>query len=294
MNTRCNVASGFSRTCARFHVASGFSRTCALVAGLLAWSTPALAQLAPPNDLGVALGHLHVTVKDVEAQKRFWTEMLGGTLVTNGPLTLIQFPGIFVMLRQADAAEPPAGSVVDHFGFVYKDIAAMRARWKAAGVQYDVGDVNPNQGYVYAPDSGIRVEVFGDPSLPGAVSMDHVHLYPPEADIPAMQAWYAKVFGGFPGSRQRVARPGVIQTDYFHRFNFSFSAGAGKLAGTRGRAIDHLGFEVKNIAEFEKHLAANGLKFDAAVRQVPNTHTKIAFLTDPWGTYIEVTEGLAP
>jgi catechol-2,3-dioxygenase len=266
----------------------------AVMVAMLAWATPALAQLAPANDLGVALGHMHVTVKDVEAQKRFWTEMLGGTLVTNGPLTLIQFPGVFVMLRQADAAEPAAGSVFDHFGFVYKDIAAARARWKAAGVKYDVGDVNPNQGYVYAPGDAIRVEVFGDPSLPGPVSMDHVHLYPAEADIPAMQAWYAKVFGGFAGARQRVARPGVIQTDYFHRFNLSFSAGMGKLAPSRGRAIDHLGFDVKNIEEFQKHLAAQGLKFDAPPRQIPNIKTKVAFLTDPWGTYIEVTEALAP
>ena len=159
---------------------------------VLAWSPPAPAQLAPPNDMGVALGHIHVAVKDVEAQKRFWTDALGGTLVTNGPLTLVQFPGVFIMLRQADAAEPAAGSVFDHFGFVYKDIAAARARWKAAGVKFDVGEVNPNQGYVYAPDSGIRVEVFGDPSLPGSVGMDHVHLYPTEADIPAMQAWYAR------------------------------------------------------------------------------------------------------
>ena len=261
---------------------------------VLAWSTPAPAQLAPPNDMGVALGHIHVAVKDVEAQKRFWTDALGGTLVTNGPLTLVQFPGVFIMLRQADAAEPAAGSVFDHFGFVYKDIAAARARWKAAGVKFDVGEVNPNQGYVYAPDSGIRVEVFGDPSLPGSVGMDHVHLYPTEADIPAMQAWYARVFGGLPGKRQRVARPGLIDCDYFHRFNLSFSAGAGKLAPTRGRAIDHLGFDVKNIEEFEKRLAADGLKFDAPPRQVPNTRTRGAFLTDPWGTYIEVTEGLAP
>ena len=69
-----------------------------VIVAMLAWATPALAQLGPANDMGVALGHIHMTVKDVEAQKRFWTEMLGGTLVTNGPLTLIQFPGIFVML----------------------------------------------------------------------------------------------------------------------------------------------------------------------------------------------------
>src|SRR5262250_3567306 len=64
------------------------------------WSTPALAQLAPANDMGVALGHMHLAVKDVEANKQFFTTMLGGRLVTNGSLTLIEFPGIFVMLRQ--------------------------------------------------------------------------------------------------------------------------------------------------------------------------------------------------
>jgi catechol-2,3-dioxygenase len=41
----------------------------------LASSTPALAQVAPPNDMGVALGHIHVAVKDVEAQRQFWTTL---------------------------------------------------------------------------------------------------------------------------------------------------------------------------------------------------------------------------
>jgi catechol-2,3-dioxygenase len=262
----------------------------------LALSSPpvALAQLAPPNDLGVALGHIHLVVRNVEAQKDFWTTMLGGTAVTNGPLTLIQFPGIYIMFRQAEAAGSSAGSIVNHFGFVYKDLAAARARWKEAGVKYDVGQTNPNQGYVYAPDSAIRVEVFGDPSLPGPVSMDHIHLYPPESDIPAMQAWYAKVFGGLPGKRQRVALPGLTDCDYFHRFNLSFSAGEGKLAPTKGRELDHLGFDVRNLDDFEKRLASQGLKFEGPPRQVPNTQTRVAFLTDPWGTYIEVTERLAP
>ena len=85
----------------------------AVMVAMLAWATPALAQLAPANDLGVALGHIHVVVKDVEVQKRFWTEMLGGTLVTNGPLTLIQFPGIFVMLgRQTPRNRPPDRSSI--------------------------------------------------------------------------------------------------------------------------------------------------------------------------------------
>ena len=43
-----------------------------------------------------------------------------------------------------------------------------------------------------------------------------------------------------------------------------------------------------------KKLEAQGIKMDSAPRVVANTKTKIAFLTDPWGTYIELTEGLAP
>lgn len=269
-------------------------RSLVLAGCLFLSSSLSHAQLAPPNDLGVALGHIHLTVKNVDAQKEFWTTGLGGAAVSNGPLSLIQFPGVFIMLRQADASGPPAGSIVNHFGLVYKDLAGARARWKAAGIKYDVGDTNPNQGYVYPPDGGIRVEVFGDPSLPGPVSMDHIHLYPPQADIPAMQAWYAKVFGGIPGKRQRVALPGLTDCDYFHRFNLSFSAGEGKLAPTRGREIDHIGFDVKSLDDFEKRLGEQGLKFDAPPRQVPNAPTRVAFLTDPWGTYIEVTEHLAP
>src|SRR4029450_9304620 len=95
---------------------------------VLSSSTPVGAQLAPPNDLGVARGHIHLGVRNVEAQKEFWTTILGGTAIPNGPLTLIQFPGIFIMLRQAQATSRSAGSIVDHFGFVYKGLAGGGAR----------------------------------------------------------------------------------------------------------------------------------------------------------------------
>jgi catechol 2,3-dioxygenase-like lactoylglutathione lyase family enzyme len=265
---------------------------------VFAWSvlssTCAFAQLGEPaNDLGVRLGHIHLLVKDVESHTRFWTEMLGGTVVKNGPLTLIQFPGVYIMLRQGDASAPPAGSIVDHFGFVLKDITAARAKWKAANVKYTVGDLNPNQGYVEAPD-GIRVEVFGDPSLPGPVGMDHIHMQLPAADIPAIKAWYDKNLGGLSGKRKTVARSGVTDCVYFHRFNVSFSPSPMKREPTKGRSLDHLGFEVKNLSEFVKKLEASGIKLDSPLRQVPNSKVNIAFFTDPWGTYIELTENLAP
>ena len=256
-------------------------------------STVASAQLGEPaNDLGVRLGHVHLTVKNVEAQRRFWTDMMGGTLVKNGALTMIQFPGVFILLQEGASTAPPAGSIVDHFGFVLKDINAARAKWKAANVAYTVGEINPNQGYVEAPD-GIRVEVFGDPSLPGPVGMDHIHMLLPAADIPAIQAWYEKVLGGLPGKRKTVARSGVTDCVYFHRFNVSFSPNNMKKEPTKGRSLDHIGFEVKNLDEFAKKLEANGIKLDSPPKQIPNSKVKVAFLTDPWGTYIELTENLA-
>ncbi len=72
--------------------------------------------------------------------------------------------------------------------------------------------------------------------------------------------------------------------------NFSPSPHPG--VGTQGRAIDHIGFEVKNLEEFCKKLEADGIKFNVPYRKVPALGIAIAFFTDPWGTYIELTEGL--
>src|SRR5262245_60392945 len=71
------------------------------------------AQLAAPGASGVVMGHLHLTTKDLEASRRFWSA-LGGVPVQNGPLQLIQIPGTFVMLRQAAQAPPASeGSTVE-------------------------------------------------------------------------------------------------------------------------------------------------------------------------------------
>jgi catechol 2,3-dioxygenase-like lactoylglutathione lyase family enzyme len=183
-----------------------------------------------------------------------------------------------------------AGSIVDHFGFVFKDLPAMLARWKAADVEIDQGR-NPNQNYVHAPD-GLRIEFFGDPALPVSVRMDHIHFF--TTDIPRMQAWYAKVFGSVPGQRPRVSTPGWVDCDCMPgNTNLSLARKDTKMAATKERSLDHIGFEVKDLDAFAKRIEAMGIRFDVAPRQVPDSKTRVAFLTDPWGTYVEVTENLA-
>jgi catechol 2,3-dioxygenase-like lactoylglutathione lyase family enzyme len=268
-------------------------KTVIILALAILGAVPLRAQLAEPNQIGVTMGHIHLTVKDVDAQKQFWTSVMGGTLVNNGPLELIQFPGVFILVRKGDPSAPPAGSIVNHFGFVVKDMPGALARWKAASVPIQPTE-NPNEVYVVAPE-GIRVEVYGEPALPTAVSMNHIHFYP--IDIPAIKTWYVKAFGANPGRRPCVgclSRPAMIAADDLPGVNLSFSQGDKPPAPTKGRALDHIGFEVNDLEAFVHSLEAQGIHTEAPVRQVPNTRIKVAFLTDPWGTYIELTEGLAP
>lgn len=263
------------------------------VAIALLCARPALAQLVEPNQVGVRMGHLHLAVKDVDAQKGFWISVMGGTLVKNGTLELIQFPGVFIMLRQAESPAPPAGSIVDHFGFVVKDMPAALARWKAAGIKTEPTE-NPNEVYVLAPD-GIRLEVYGEPALPTPVSMNHIHFYP--VDIPAIKRWYVTVFGANPGRRPCVAclsNPRMIEADDLPGVNLSFSPSNNPRLPTKGRSLDHIGFDVENLEAFVSSLEAKGISIEAPIRSVPGTKLKVAFLTDPWGTYIELTEGLTP
>ena len=110
-----------------------------------------------------AFGHIHLFIKDIEVHKKFWTEVMGGTFVTNGSVQMIQFPGAYVILTQREYSGPPDGSVLNHFGLVYKDLPATLARWKALGADARQGG-NPNQGYVWGPD-GINIELYGDTAI---------------------------------------------------------------------------------------------------------------------------------
>ena len=78
-------------------------------------TAPMMAQLSPPNAADVTVGHVHLLVKDVEAQTRFWTDMIGGKVVLNGNLAEIQFPGVYLLLTQGDPAGPSEDTVVKPF-----------------------------------------------------------------------------------------------------------------------------------------------------------------------------------
>jgi catechol 2,3-dioxygenase-like lactoylglutathione lyase family enzyme len=256
-----------------------------------AFAMPAAGQLAAPNAAGVSLGHIHLYVGDVAAHQKFWA-MLGGVPVANQKLEMIQFPGVFILLRRAEIKGGAVGSIVNHIGFVWKDLPAdAMAKWRAAGYNVEQSG-GPNHGYVLGPD-GIRVEFSEDPSLQVPVKINHVHFYP--QDIPAMKAWYAKVLGGVSGTCARGGAPDGIDCVEVPGVSLAMSQAETKLDPTAGRSLDHIGFEVKNLPEFLKRMEAEGVTITQGL--TPSnfvSNMRVAFIADPWGTKMEITEGIAP
>jgi catechol 2,3-dioxygenase-like lactoylglutathione lyase family enzyme len=56
--------------------------------------------------------------------------------------------------------------------------------------------------------------------------------------------------------------------------------------------LDHVGFEVKDLEAFCRQLEADGVKLDKPYSKTRHASFASAELTDPWGTSIQLTEGL--
>jgi catechol 2,3-dioxygenase-like lactoylglutathione lyase family enzyme len=245
-------------------------------------SVPVRAQLPPPNPARVTAGHLHLMVRDPAAHKKIWVDLLGAQVVKSGSLELLKLPGIFVILGKGEPAEGSEGSVLDHFAFRTKDLAAMSAKLKAAGIPLTRDDAA--EIVAILPDK-VKVEFYPAPTQSVPLEHFHVHFYASDPD--ALRAWYVKHFGAATptsASPNAAGVPGMV---------FSFRKTDQASAPTKGRSLDHIGFEVKDLEAFCKKLAADGVAFETPYRDVPGIGLKLAFLVDPAGTRIELTEGLA-
>jgi len=254
-----------------------------VVVFLLTVPAVARAQLVTPGPSGVVMGHLHLATKDVDASKRFWAA-LGGVDVQNGQLQLIQLPGTFVMLRQSQQTTGGTeGSTVERVVFRVRSTELpelVRKLEQATGSKV---------GALLTSPEGVTIELRGgEPSQEAAIQMERLYF---KTSAPTeTRDWYVKTFGARPDRLAGATPPTYIAQ--LPGLLMYFTQAEVAPAGTKGRGLDHIGFEVKNLEEFCKKLEAAGQKFDRPYSRLPNSTTAIAFLTDPWGTYIELTEGL--
>ena len=261
----------------------GIALTLLLVAGQRLWG-----QLAPPNEAGVTMGHIHLFVSNMEIQQRFWAE-LGAKQVTSGDIPLLQLPGVYIMLKQQDPSGGTVGSVLDHIGLRVKSLSEWTPKWKAAGLKIEEGD--PSNGiYIDGPD-GVRVQVNEDASLAVPIALDHVHLFFPNAS--AAQSWYVKYFGARPGTRTSGSGKTHFLTATVPGAEITITEKKDAFVPTSGRSVDHIGFEVKNLSEFIAKLDADGIHTEKGIiKSARNPKVRAAYITDPWGLHIEITEGL--
>ena len=59
----------------------------------------------------------------------------------------------------------------------------------------------------------------------------------------------------------------------------------------KGRVVDNIGLQVDDLESFCKQLEAESVKFEILFRKIESIGLSVAFLTDSWGTYIELTQG---
>lgn len=260
-------------------------------------------QLIPPPDAPVAYTHHHFYVSDLDVQKKFWVDALGGTYagkLMKLPVDIIRFRNIQILLSPQAPTGGSKGSTVNHVGFAVPNLRATISKLKGLGyrivtreelpanmeVKDDLSfrpDQNTSIAFVMLPDD-IKIEFVEDKTMQGDLLGHHTHFNTP--DVEGMRAWYVKAFGATPGKR------GSFDVANVPGQNLTFSPSTEPVVATRGRAFDHLGFEIKNLEQFCKDLEAKGIKLDRGYAKAPGYSLGVAFLTDPWGTKIELTEGL--
>lgn len=247
-------------------------------------TVPVFAQLPAPNASGVSTGHIHFTVPDRAQYVRIWTA-LGGKPVSSGSLELIAFPGTYILLTEG---KPEAASIqtsANHVGFSVKEFTTYRALLQEAGASFFFEDAKNGQILADLPD-GIRIEILTDPQQAEPIVFHHMHVA--AKDPAALQDWYVRVFGAEVSERRGL--PSAVVPG--GRVDILPANGAAPRA-SKGAALDHIGFEVADMDAFAAHLGSLGITFDSTPRRIDAIGLTIAFLTDPAGTYIEITEGLA-
>lgn len=233
---------------------------------------PALAQ---PGPRGVTMTHIHVNSADPESAIKLWTGVLGTSTYSQGDQNGVSMLGAVILFSKSAVSGPSDGSAILHIGLRAPDVQPFAARvaktpYKSKTQSAPTGDTLLIEG----PD-GVQIEVAENSDMYTSLEFGHVHLQGPK---PAeMQAWYAKNLGARPSGEDLSSRLGGATVVFSE---------AAQVAPTKGRAVDHIAVETRDLATLTKTLAAAGVKLEpVAGAKVPT-----AFLTDPWGTLIEVTE----
>jgi catechol 2,3-dioxygenase-like lactoylglutathione lyase family enzyme len=247
------------------------------IAVCLIAAVPALSQR------NVVVGHIHLNSADPAASMAFWKDVIGTSAFTNQSLNGVSMIGVLILFTKTAPMGPSAGSAIDHIGITVPDLQPFEERLAKTSYKSSKPTEGGDRLLIEGPD-GVRVELIEDNSMFADKQFSHIHFH--TAQPKDMQAWYAKNFGARPAPGDNA------DSSLLAGATLTFTQ-AESAVPTVGRAIDHIGFEVKGLEAFCKALTDGGVKLDSPYHSQPELKLATAFLTDPWGTRIELTEGLS-
>ena len=242
---------------------------------------PVLFATAPRPALGqtitaegpVVYGHHHFNTTDMAAQRRFFVDTLGGKAATIGTnnTEVIEFPNVFLFFRPMQKPTGGTiGSTVNHVGFSVPDLKPVVAKLKANGYKMITQRIGSRDREDHRrhrrrePDDEHRVHA-GPGRHQGRARRSQV-AGSCRSSCTTCTSSASTATRCRRGTRRCSARRScrlrptqAFVTDQLPGVALSFSPSATPTVATHGRALDHIGFEIKNLEAFTKKLEASGI-----------------------------------
>ena len=243
---------------------------------LLAAARPALPQSPPaaappaivPNAAGVSFLHVHLYVRNVDAQRNFWLALAGGPQTGRG----VRIGTATISITQGEPKGGNAGSAIENVTFRVKGLEETLAKLEAAGGKPMPGG-SARSTLVLAPED-VKLELVEDRSLNAPSAYDHVQVN--LKSTAGILPWHQKLLGAEPAPGGWTV-PGTI-----------VKVTEGKAAPTsKGTSLDHIAFDVGDLPAFLKKVEAAGIPHEP-VTKIANGARGYTYVMDPGGIYIEL------
>jgi hypothetical protein len=150
---------------------------------------------------------------------------------------MTKFPGVLLLMRKGDPKGGTEGSTIEYIGFKVKNLRESLAQWEAAGIKPISGSTK-TQAFLMAPDD-VKLRITEDRALATTIAADQIKMVVP--DVAGAQAWYEKWFGA------KLVKHGNETVGEIPGVNILFAKASAPVAGTKGRAYDRIGLEVRNV-----------------------------------------------
>src|SRR5881296_1864660 len=168
----------------------------ASVVCLLASTSSTSAQLLVAKEGPIVYGHHHLNASNIEAQKKFFVNTLGGKAIKIGTnnAEVVEFPNVLIFFRQQAPTGGTRGTTVNHIGFSVPNLRQTVDKVKADGyrmitreevaadraVKDDIAAPAAPGGatiaFVMGPDD-TKVELVESKTQTMPIMLHHVHFF---------------------------------------------------------------------------------------------------------------------